>query len=327
MRFWLYDLAREISAATKDGTLPPVLALDRVWITGDGRAKLLDFPAPGLGSANPGIEAANQPCGRFLSEVAAIALASRENTVPGAPNAVPVPMPLHARQFLDRLPQLPGPDVVAGALKPLLSRLAGVTRWRRAGIVAGCLAFPLLASVAMLFGLTVMEQWSRKNPDLAELQELLQTRTTLNSRWMKNQPHPTDRQFAIYIGSHYRDVITNDAAWRSGLALVYIKGESRQFAERSLAENPAPAETELKAANSAVEKYLHKTSPYEPLKQPWFPFAIMLGALAIYVGVPALVAALLFRGGLVLLLARVTFVRKDGRRASRLRVFWRALVA
>ena len=48
VRFWLYDLAREISAAEKDGTLPPVLALDRVWITGDGRAKLLDFPAPGL---------------------------------------------------------------------------------------------------------------------------------------------------------------------------------------------------------------------------------------------------------------------------------------
>ena len=52
VRFWLYDLAREISAAEKDGTLPPVLALDRVWITGDGRAKLLDFPAPGLKSAD-----------------------------------------------------------------------------------------------------------------------------------------------------------------------------------------------------------------------------------------------------------------------------------
>ena len=51
VRFWLYDLAREIGAAEKDGTLPPVLTLDRVWITGDGRAKLLDFPAPGLATA------------------------------------------------------------------------------------------------------------------------------------------------------------------------------------------------------------------------------------------------------------------------------------
>ena len=49
--------------------------------------------------------------------------------------------------------------------------------------------------------------------------------------------------------------------------------------------------------------------------------------LAIYVCLPALIAALLFRGGLVLRIAGVTFVRRDGRLASRLRVFWRALVA
>lgn len=35
----------------------------------------------------------------------------------------------------------------------------------------------------------------------------------------------------------------------------------------------------------------------------------------------------MFRGGLVLRIANVTFVRRDGRRASRLHVFWRALVA
>ena len=52
-RFWLFDLANEISAAEKDGTLPPVLAMDRVWITDDGRAKLLNFPAPGLPPYEP----------------------------------------------------------------------------------------------------------------------------------------------------------------------------------------------------------------------------------------------------------------------------------
>ena len=57
VRYRLYDLALEISAAEKDGTLPPVLALDRVWITGDGRAKLLDFPAPGLAFTTAGNEA------------------------------------------------------------------------------------------------------------------------------------------------------------------------------------------------------------------------------------------------------------------------------
>ena len=49
--------------------------------------------------------------------------------------------------------------------------------------------------------------------------------------------------------------------------------------------------------------------------------------LAVYVCLPALIAALLFRGGLVLRMAGIAFVRRDGKRASRLRVFWRALVA
>jgi hypothetical protein len=63
------------------------------------------------------------------------------------------------------------------------------------------------------------------------------------------------------------------------------------------------------------------------IKQPWFPLMIVAATLAIYVGFPALIAAVLFRGGLVLLIAGVTFVRRDGLRASRLRVFWRAIVA
>ena len=42
---------------------------------------------------------------------------------------------------------------------------------------------------------------------------------------------------------------------------------------------------------------------------------------------PALIAALLFRGGVVLLIAGVTYVRKDGLSASRLLLFWRSLVA
>ncbi|MCX6903108.1 MAG: RDD family protein [Verrucomicrobia bacterium] len=40
-----------------------------------------------------------------------------------------------------------------------------------------------------------------------------------------------------------------------------------------------------------------------------------------------MIAALLFRGGLVLRVCGVAVVRRDGRRASRLRVFWRSLVA
>ena len=57
------------------------------------------------------------------------------------------------------------------------------------------------------------------------------------------------------------------------------------------------------------------------------PLATMGIVLIMWVCLPALFAALAFRGGLILRLAGITFVRRDGAPASRLRIFWRALVA
>src|SRR5262249_30893653 len=82
VRFWLHDLAVEIHAAEKDGTLPE-LGLDRVWLTGEGRIKLLDFPTPGFAgqTASPGPQADLVPDSRtqnapsFLAQVAAAAMA------------------------------------------------------------------------------------------------------------------------------------------------------------------------------------------------------------------------------------------------------------
>jgi uncharacterized RDD family membrane protein YckC len=312
-RYWLYDLATEISAAAKDGTLPESLTLDRIWITDDGRAKLLEFPAPGAGGATAPAKAAHS-CGPFLSQVAA------------AGGSTNVPMPVHARRFLERLPTLPDADSVIKELKPLLQRAPAVTRWRRAVILGGCAAAPLLMGISLLFGARMMEQWNQQNPGIMDLSSLLGQHAMLNSRFMKEQPHPTDRQFSIYIASHYRSVITNDAVWTGAYTLMLVKGDDRKFAERSVAEYPSPSAVEIKDAEAALKKYLPDSHALDFIKRPTEPFLMAGGALAIYVCLPAIAAALLFRGGLVLLIAGVTFVRKDGAPASRLRVFWRALV-
>ncbi len=312
-RYWLYDLAKEISAASNDGTLPESLTLDHIWITDDGRAKLLDFPAPGAGGATAPPEAA-QSCGQFLSQAAAAGGSTR------------VPMPVHARRFLEHLPALPGADSVIKELKPLLRRVPAVTRWRRAAIVAGCAAAPFFMGISFILGARMMEQWNQQNPGIMDLSQILAQHAMLNSRLMKARPHPTDRQFSIYLASHYRPVITNDAVWTGAYTLMLIKGDDRKFAESSVAEGPAPSAAELTDAESALKKYLPDSHMFNFLKQPAEPFLMAAGALAIYVCLPAIVAALLFRGGLVLLIAGVTFVRKDGAPASRLRVFWRALL-
>jgi hypothetical protein len=326
VRFWLYDLAREISAASQDGTLPAVLELDRVWITGEGRAKLLDFPAPGLASATAGIAAPPQACGHFLRSVATAALEGRKDAAAESAGSVVLPLPLHAREFLERLPQFPEADGVAAKLQSLLQRAAVVTRWRRAAMAGGCLLLPLFAGLSSVWGTKLLEQWNQNSPGVMDLSMVLQQHTSLNSRWLKKLPHPTDRQFAIFIASHYQSVVTNEAVWKSPFALMMIKDDARRFAERSVAEETAPTAVEVKEADAAIKAPLDAAKKFDFSKKPSFPFVMATVTLVMYVCFPALLAALAFRGGLVLLIARVTFVRRDGVRASRLRLFWRALV-
>ena len=333
VRYWLHDLATEISAAEQDGTLP-ALGLDRVWITGEGRAKLLDFPAPGPDgkseTRNPKAESnllpPTQTAQGFLAEVAAAALEGIGAASAKAAGDVVVPLPLHARAFLKGLPQMAGADAVAAALKPLLCRVAAVSRLRRAALVAGCIVFPVIVCALAPLMMIFMQDLTRKNPGLMELNTLLQMRTSGRFWGGKNTQLPADREFAIYIAHHYRGFITNEASWSSPFVLSLVKGDGRKFAEQSVAEHPEPTEAEIKEADAALERFVPKHQFFGEKLPPWLPAIVMVGALLFYVGVPALIATLLFRGGLVLLIAGVTFVRKDGQRASRLRLLWRAIV-
>jgi uncharacterized RDD family membrane protein YckC len=335
VRYWVYDLAKELSAAEKDGTLPPVLALDRVWITGDGRAKLLDFPAPGLASGSPpqaGATPAAPPLagtGRtrcFLDEVAAAALEGRVDAGAKAAGEVVVPLPLHARAFLNNLPQLADAEAVAGALQPLLRRVTAVSRLRRAAVVAGCLALPALACFAALFVMTMVRQWERSHPGVAQLTGLLEQRASVRL-FGKQADASTDRQVAIYIASHYRALITNDATWSGPLTQAFIDGEARRFAEQSVAEHPAPTEKEIAEAEAALKGQAPRREMMDLPKPPRVLLLVFGATLVIFVCLPALLAALLCRGGLVLRLAGLAFVRSDGGRASRRRVFGRGLLA
>jgi hypothetical protein len=262
----------------------------------------------------------------FLAEVAAAALGGTEAARPKAAGEVAAPLPLHARDFLKSLSQMAGAEAVAVALKPLLSRVAAVSRLRRAALVAGCIAVPVLACGGSFFALRFMQDLTHKNPGLMDLNTLLQVRRSGQFWGIKDAHSPTDRQFAIYIARHYSGLITNQTSWSSWMVMSMIKGDARKFAEQSVAEHPAPTEAEIKEANARLDKYVPKQQIFAGELPPALPVVVMAVALLIYVGLPALVAALLFRGGVVLLVAGVTYVRKDGARASRLRLLWRAMV-
>jgi uncharacterized RDD family membrane protein YckC len=279
VRYWLCDLATELSAAGKDNTLPPLLDLDRVWITGDGRAKLLDFPAPGT----PAPAAAAGPpappmlnhadASRFLGQIAAAALEGRAEAAAKPPSEVSVPLPLHVREFFKGLPQLSDADSLRLALRPLLQRIALVTRPRRAAVVAACSVFPLFMACSFLFGPALLDQWNRRNPGVFELSQLLHQRSGLR-RWAKNLPGPTDRQYAIYIAQHYRAAITNDASLYSALTRNLIKGQDRRFAQESLALRPPPTDNEIAEADAAVKTILPGREALDMARKP--AFALMM---------------------------------------------------
>ncbi|MBN2319677.1 MAG: protein kinase [Acidobacteria bacterium] len=328
VRFWLFDLAEELTAAAKDGTVPDILSLDRIWITAEGRAKLLDFPAPGLKDSKGG-DHAYEP-DSFLSAVASTALEGGIDRP--AEDRLSAPVPLHARQFLEDRTVLSNPETAGRALKRLTQRPTRVTRLRRLAVVAGCFPVPVLAFFFFMFIISATAGNIREQPEIHELGQLLAQRQGMFG--IKTQEFPDDRRFAIFIAHRYRDIVTNPEVWDSYTALFLINGRNRVFVEQSIEDPPESTQEEIAEVEAIMENRFLKEIA-QGMKgmgnvvdnKPWVSLLLAGASLLVFVAVPAIIAALCFRGGLFLLVFGVSVVRKDGRRASRIRVFWRSLLA
>lgn len=330
VRFWLHDLAAELSAAERDGSVPAGLGWDRVWITREGRAKLLDFPTPGS-DPEPGRRDGGPPplpdpattAGRFLLEVASVALQGRGSHDRPASGR----MPLHARRFIESLPGLAGAQAVAQVLRPLLRRASEVTRVRRLLMVLACVVFPLMAGLGAISGVAMMERWQRENPELLELSQVLNLWRAGQSPLIPRGTLPDNRQIGIYVAAHYGGVITNEPAWSGAMARTFITPGAREFARRSVEEYASPGAEELAEAERLIAPMAKGAMAARLPPGPLFVPLMIWSALVLYVGLPSVMAALAFRGGLVGLAAGVTYVCRDGTPASRPRLLWRALLA
>ena len=306
--------------------------MDRVWISEDGRAKLLDFPAPGLAAGADSNETsplpASLPPARFLGAVARAALESvpASSPIAGERTEPAVPLPLSARSFLSKLAENPPAGLVLERLRLLVQQPAAVSRKRRMAVLAGCAFFPILAALATWFGTRALETLNRQQPGIWELNQLLSLRSAQRMPWARPSA-VNDRIFEIYIASHYRATITNADRWLTIYALSMVPGEGRQFAQRSVADYPRPTGEQIDEAEAALAPMLNQMHTFNVSQQPWFPLVAGGVSGLVYVAFPALLAALLFRGGLLLRALRIGVARLDGRPASRLRVFWRALLS
>ncbi|KPK80620.1 MAG: hypothetical protein AMJ81_11725, partial [Phycisphaerae bacterium SM23_33] len=334
VRYWLMDLAEELAAGLKDGSVPAVLALDRVWITSAGRAKLLDFPAPGTGGApladqGPAGAAPDFGAARaFLNQLAVAMLEGRVVDAHAARGKTPAaPVPLHARKFLMALPTSRDLEDLTAGLKPLLQKVAFVTRRRRFGLVLGCALFPILMAGFTLFGQAMARRFMEQQPDIMPLHSCL-TRLTALERQSASQDNSKQRQaLEVYIAGRFGKTISDPATW-TGPAAATIDEGLRAKARQIVAKYPNPSEKEFADAKAVAEPLASR-----PDMAIFLGGGSLLPAAAFQAGIMTLLLALLsilcalaFRSGLAMLVLGVVAVKRDGSRAGRLRVLWRALV-
>ncbi len=341
VRFWMLDLAEELAVAGNDRTSSAVLALDRVWITDDGRARLLDFPAPigrRLKEPHRLIVSQISPISRrFLAQ---IAKASLTGQIVGAGDAtlatIGAPLPPHAREILTELQAGLEPGKLVDRIKGVMGLEAVVSVRRRAAILLGCCGVP---AVSVIFGALMYFAASmalQNGSDPAELRRSLGRWNAIGEEHSGTNSAALElRQrmaFEVYIPVRFRSSITNAATWNT-LAGALIPMDQREAAEQWVKRPHLPSDAEFKQAAAIVEPLLKEQDllGFNGVRRALHKPAVLVGTVAwtfvISSAVPSLLATLLFRDGLVLRTLRVMVVRWDGRRASRIRLVWRSLLA
>ena len=344
VRFWLLDLAGELKAGEKDCSLPAVLSLDRVWIGADGRAKLLDFPAPGTDSPRAVEPPRPATAQEFLRQAGLSALEGRPMSVAEArASTMALPLPLYARGFFQRVDNAMDAGEIWERLKALAGKVATITRRRRLAMLAIALSFPALTAVMMLFGNALMH--NRDNMEIVALQSCL-TQFKLLGPAGTNSPidggghrpplqgddaNDKRRQLEIYLAGRFRPLVTNSVEWNGLMATSMLPPEQRAMAEQIVAAHPTISPGEFAEADTAVKTQYPMIATLAELPtgfvgMPWILPVILYGSMLVYVIIPSLLGALLFRGGLAIHLLGIAVVGRDGR-PSRMRALRRALIA
>ena len=334
VRHWLLDLATELDAATRDGSLPDTLSLDRVWITAEGGAKLLDFSAPGstpVAAVEPGI---------FLNQVAISALEGRVATAEEARTREPrLPIAIRARGVLDTLRpsrlRLSNFPALVEQLKVLIQQVPHITHRRRLGLVAGCVAPALVMLGMMSAGTKMLGTIQRQSPEAVPLRDALIVHSLMSERKLPTSDDPKVRVMSaeIFIAARFGNFIRDPKAWNSTMTTAGILPKMRAKAERIAATYPNPSPDEIERARVVLQPVLDaqgnlamsgkEEKPHPPGSQVvwWAAGGVMLWAAFF-----SIVAAL-FRGGLLMRALGIAMVRRDGADASRWRMLWRACVA
>ncbi len=335
VRFWLLDLAEELTAAMTDGTLPATLSLDQVWITADGRAKLCDLPVPESmareTSSLPTHAGAVEPVRDFLHQVAAAALMGRRLTAARArEDTIARPLPLHARPILDGLLKAQRPAVIAAELRANVVKPAHVSRARRWAMFAAAAAVPVVVTLLQLLASAPINIALAKQPDLVNLKDALYRYDNPFKFGPDTSPEKKEA-LATYVTGVFGERIEDPAFWKNPYLEANLLPQTQKAAKEIVAKTPRPSPQELAKAQAIVNPLIHNRVNEKVAKLgQLMSFLVAFSSLSVFLlfeGVSSAIAALTFRGGPLWHAFGIIPVTAKGKRASRLRFAWRQLVA
>ena len=334
VRHWVADLATELQVAKSEGTLP-VLALDRVWITADGRARLLDWPAPGADPERPGEpattttdpEAQGSVLGaiqQFLTSVTTFCLTSDR---PGARTTAALPLGAHDVIGRLRRGEFASEAALASATGALVRSPATVSRRDRTQHLAGTGFFPIFITgilLAVTFLLPVflpeVDQRLQLELSLAALEELE------DDGDLPAEAQARRRALEIQLAAGLRTLRAVDAT--PGVSISFTpSAEQQPLIDRIVAEHPDPSAEEVAEAASILGEAFGGAgrNVVTAIVGQALPVAIV-GWLLV-APLIALVSAVVCRGGLLLRMLGIALVTRQGEEAGRGRVFLRAAIA
>jgi hypothetical protein len=327
VKHWLTDLAGELAASEADGWSSLEPTFNQIWITDASAAKILDFEfEPADRRIVVDHSSRNSTPQAFLSSIADRALVDDALRQDGEVRLLR--LPVSAWSLLDGLAgdRFKTMQEVLAACRLVSSGPDRVTRWRRSAHLA-FVVVPITG--ALVLGSIVaplMEQ--ALDPDFDNLSFLLYV-VKLREEG-KPQTYLTPEQhdaLEVYVAGHYGSTLRDPRTWHS-LATQRLS-PMRATADLILKRHPEVSTRELGAASATLKDFLaNRESAKEADPPVWWDLAASLAGIFLsIIVIPAVLSAIVVKGGLVLNGLGMRVVRRNGAEVSRLRSFARALVA
>ena len=304
VRFWLLDLAEELTQAREDGTTPDTLSLENVWITADGHAKLLDFPAPGTQQRGEPFEDA----GSFLRGTAEVMVGDSRPMVP-----------LHVANFLQD-GAVADPRAVRDALWQGVRRPDSISRRRRIAIGLAVSLFPVIAIAVNLFWISLLHGIRDNHPELSDLGSV-----TMAVKIEKDET--TREHLRQYIAIRFGDLIEDPETWAMWQANMAIDPQRQRIARDAVKDYGHLGEEDIGPGEIAASIPLHEKFGMIPDLPPIAILVLVCVAWIPLAAIPSLLAAVIARRGLIFLMFGAVVVDSAGRQASRGRALWRSMIA